>query len=145
MKTCFLFGHADAPESIMNGLETAIENEILNGTTEFVVGSHGRFDRMAVTALRRAKKRHSQITLRVLLAYHPAERPVEVPDGFNGTVYPPIENAPRKIALIKANQYMIKSSDSLICYVCHFGNSRNMLEYAQRQKDISIKNLAGVV
>lgn len=142
MRSCFLFGHADAPQSILPDLIEAIENEVSIGTTVFYVGYHGDFDRMAATALRKVKQRHSGVTATLVLAYHPAERAVEMPADFDGTFYPPLENVPRKVALAKANQYMVRTSDSLICYVRHFGNSRNLLEYAQYLKKISIINLA---
>lgn len=104
-KSCFLFGHADTPQSILPLLEQAIEREVYLGVTVFYVGYHGNFDRMAATALRAVKHRHPGITIMLLLAYHPAERAVEIPIGFDGTFYPPLEGIPRRYALIRANQY----------------------------------------
>lgn len=131
-KSCFMFGHSDAPQSIYPCLEQAIENEVNKGISVFYVGYHGNFDHMAASALRSAKRRHPAITLMLLLAYHPAERFMETPPGFDGTFYPPLEGVPRKYALIRANQYMVKASDSLICFVKHSGNAGNLLEYAER-------------
>ena len=39
---------------------------------------------------------------------------------------------------------MIDTTDFLICYVKHFGNTRNLLEYAQRKKKdgVHIENVA---
>lgn len=131
-KSCFLFGHSDTSQSIYPYLEQAIENEVNKGVSVFYVGYHGNFDHMAASALRSAKRRHPAITLMLLLAYHPAERFMETPPDFDGTFYPPLEGVPRKYALIRANQYMVKASDSLICFVKHSGNARNLLEYAER-------------
>lgn len=81
----------------------------------------------------------------LVLAYHPAEQPIEVPLGFDGTYYPPLEGIPRRYAIVRANQYMVKTADSLICYVRHHGNTRNLLDLATRlanTKDLQIKNLA---
>lgn len=142
MKSCFLFGHADAPQSILPDLIEAIENEVSKGTTVFYVGYHGDFDRMAAAALREIKKKHREVTAILVLSYHPSEQPIEPPYGFDGTFYPPLENTPRRYAIVRANQYMITGSSSLICYVRHFGNSRKLLECAERQKDISIVNLS---
>lgn len=142
MKSCFLFGHADAPQSVLPDLIAAIEVEVSKGTKFFYVGYHGNFDRMAATALRQAKQAHSDITATLVLAYHPAEQPIEPPEGFDGTFYPPLGNTPRKYALMKANQYMVKNSDSIICYVNRFGNAKKLLEYAIKQKNVSITNLA---
>lgn len=140
MRSCFLFGHADAPESVLPDLTAAIEREAAGGTRVFYVGYHGNFDRMAAAALRRVKQKFD-ITAMLVLAYHPAEYPVETPEGFDGTFYPPLEGVPRKAALVRANRHMAASADVIICYVRHYGNSRTLLEYAQR-RGICVINLA---
>lgn len=53
----------------------------------------------------------------------------------------PWKTPPRKAALVRANRYMVGSANSVICYVRHYGNSRTLLEYAQR-RGIAITNLA---
>lgn len=131
-KSCFLFGHSDTSQSIYPYLEQAIENEVNKGVSVFYVGYHGNFDHMAAKALRAIKRRHSGITLMLLLSYHPAEKSIETPSDFDGTFYPPMEGIPRKYALIRSNQYMVKVSDSLICFVKHPGNARSLLEYAKK-------------
>lgn len=144
-KSCFLFGHADTPQSILPLLEQAIEDEVLMGVRIFYVGYHGNFDDLAATALRTVKHRHPEITLMLLLAYHPGERAVELPQGFDGSFYPPLEGIPRRYALIRANQYMVKIADCLICYVRHYGNTRNLLIFATKQtkaRELRIYNLA---
>ncbi len=95
-KSCFLFGNADTPKSILPSLEQAIEEEYSKGITVFYVGYHGDFDRLAATALKAVKHRYSEITLMLVLAYHPADRAVELPLGFDGSFYPPLENIPRR-------------------------------------------------
>ncbi len=132
-KSCFLFGNADTPKSILPSLEQAIEEEYSKGITVFYVGHHGDFDQLAATALRAVKRRYSEITLMLVLAYHPAERAVELPLGFDGSFYPPLENIPRRYAIVRANQYMVKSVDSIICCVRHYGNAEKLLEYAHTQ------------
>lgn len=140
MNACFLFGHADTPLSALPDLVKAIEGAVSEGINVFYVGYHGSFDRMAATALRQCKQKHSDIAAILVLPYHPAEYSVEKPGGFDGTYYPPLENIPRRVALIRANQYMIQSSDRIICYVKHYGNSRNLLAYAQK-RGIPITNI----
>ena len=141
-KSCFLFGHADAPQSILPILEQAVEDEIAHGTSVFYVGYHGNFDRMAACALRAVKQRHSEISLILVLAYHPAEQTIEVPQGFDGTYYPPLEGIPRRYAIIQANQHMVKTANSVVCYVRHHGNTQNLLKLATRQANLRINNLA---
>lgn len=74
MKSCFMFGHADAPETIRPELERMIAYHYTNyGVRDFYVGSRGRFDRMAVTVENRVKENCSDLRIVRLLAYHPAE------------------------------------------------------------------------
>ena len=140
-RSCFLFGHADTPHSILPRLEEAIGQEVSRGTTVFYVGCRGNFDRLAASALRAVKRRHSKITLILCLAYHPAERAEETPPDFDGTFYPPLEGVPRKYAIVRANQYMVRTADSVICYVQHWGNTQKLLDMARRRK-LFVDNLA---
>lgn len=134
MKSCFLFGHRDAPQEIQSAIEAAVEWQYLNyGIRQYYVGSYGSFDRLAASALKVVKKRYQDISLYLLLPYHPAERPVETPEGFDGTFYPPLEKVPRRYAIVRANRYMIETCDSIICYVSRIGNTRALLEYVQRR------------
>lgn len=145
MKSCFMFGHSDCPDTMLPKIEEAIEHYYSRyRVTDFYIGNRGRFDRLAAAAVRNAKQRHPDIRMYLLLAYHPSERPVDLWGGFDGTFYPPLESVPRPYAIIRANQHMIDTTDFLICYVKHFGNTRNLLEYTQRRKKegIHIENVA---
>ena len=115
--------------------------------TCFYVGGYGAFDRIAAAAVKQVKQRYPEITLMLVLPYHPAERPVETPYGFDGTYYPEgMETVPRKFAIVQANKRMVDNVDWLIAYVRHgASNSRKLLEYAQRREKkglIHIINLA---
>ena len=135
MKSCFMFGHGDAPESIMPRIQAAIEAQYRdNGVTVFYVGNRGSFDRMATAAVKQVKQRFPEISLILVLAYHPGERAVDLREGFDGSYYPPLENVPKRYAIVRANQHMIDTVDSVICYVNHVGNTRKLLEYAVRKQ-----------
>ena len=142
-KSCFFIGHREAGPEILPALEAAIEKHISEyGVTEFIVGHYGGFDRLAARALVSAKKRHPEIRLLILIPYHPAERPIETPPGFDGTFYPPgMESVPIRYAIPRANRYMIDHADYLISYAWHpASNARNLLDYAHK-KAICITNL----
>ena len=111
MSTCFFIGHRDAPDSILPSLSAAIETRIVeDGVDQFVVGNYGRFDLLAAQAVRKAKKQHPDILLFYLRPYHPAER-LFTPAGFDGSFYPPgMETVPRKLAIVRANRYMVDNS-----------------------------------
>ena len=95
-KSCFFIGHRETPEEIYPVLCATVEEHIVRyGVTEFIVGHYGCFDGFAAKAVKTAKQAHPEVGLTLLLPYHPAERPIPVPDGFDSTYYPPgMENVP---------------------------------------------------
>ena len=121
--------------------------EIGKDVKDFYVGHYGRFDGMAAKAVITAKLQYPEIKLIMLLPYHPFEQPIPTPKGFYGTLYPDgMEKVPKRFAIVRANQDMVKNSTHLIAYVKHFmGGSGRLLEYAQKRekkKLLSITNLA---
>ena len=148
MKSCFFIGHREADERLLPLLSETIERLITEeGVLFFYVGRYGGFDRIAGTAVKQAKKQHPDIVLKLVLPYHPAERPIEAPDGFDGTFYPEgLENVPKRYLIVRSNRILIDTSDWLIAYVRHgASNSRNLLEYAQRRQKkgwLKIENVA---
>ena len=136
MKSCFFIGHREADERLLPILTAVIERLITEEQVSFFyVGGYGGFDRIAATAVKRMKLQHPEITLMLVLPYHPGERSIETPYGFDGTYYPEgLEKVPRRYAIVRANEIMARQSDWLISYVRHgASNSRRILEYAQKQ------------
>ena len=148
-KSCFFIGHREASEEIYPALYAAVEQHILEyGVTEFIVGHYGGFDRLAASAVKEAKRFYPEVKLILLLPYHPAERPISTPDGFDGTFYPPgMESVPRKIAIVRANRYVVDHVDYLIAYAWHpASNAQELVGYAKRrrsQKRLQITILEG--
>lgn len=137
VKSCFFIGHREASYEIFPGLKEAVEKHIAEyGVTEFIVGHYGGFDRLAAKAVIAAKQMHPEITLSLLLPYHPAERPIEKPEGFDNTYYPPgMEKVPRKIAIVRANRYIVDHVDYLIAYAWHpASNAKSLVEYTQKRE-----------
>ena len=137
MKSCFFIGHREASSEVLPVLTEAVEQHIVEyGVTEFIVGNYGGFDHMAAKAVITAKERHPGITLSMLIPYHPAERPIELPPGFDNTFYPPgMEKVPRRLAIVRANRYMIDHVDYLIAYAWHpASNARELVEYAKKRE-----------
>lgn len=137
-KSCFFVGHREANERLLPRLELEIHRLIQEDNVRyFYVGGYGGFDRIAAAAVKHSKQEHPDITLMLVLPYHPAERTVPIPDGFDGTYYPEgLENTPRRYAIVRTNQIMVDTGNWLVCYVQHgVSNSRNLLEYAQRREE----------
>ena len=147
MRSCFFIGHREADERLLPRLEMVIERLIAEENVRyFYVGGYGGFDRLAAAAVKRAKQKYPDITLMLVLPYHPAVRAVPTPIGFDGTYHPEgLENTPRRYAIVHANHILIDTCDWLVCYVRHgASNSRNLLEYAERRKKkglIQIENI----
>jgi len=145
VKICFFIGHRDAPESVRPLLTEAVERHIIDyGVTEFITGSYGQFDAMAAETVRKAKERHMEVTLTLLIPYYPY--PFDASD-YDGTYYPAgLETVPRPFAIIRANEHMIRTSDFLICYDAgKIGKTREFVAMARRRERkglLRITNLA---
>lgn len=148
MEICFFIGHREAGEGLLPALTAAIERHITEyGVTSFMVGRYGNFDKLAARAVIDAKKRHPEVTLTLLLPYHPFDRPIPTPEGFDGTFYPPgMETVPKRVAIPHANRYMAGHSSHLIAYAWHpASNAREILEAAlkrQKRGEMRVTNLA---
>ena len=148
---CFFIGHRNAPASIYNTVLTEVEHLILTqNINHFVVGHYGTFDHMCATAVTELKTTYPQVTLTMLLPYHPAVHPVHLPSGFDGSLYPFEEHhVPHYAAIVAANHYMIDHSSHLIVYAKYVGsNARNYVDYAMTRVNkglLQIINLADKV
>ena len=144
MKSCFFIGHREASLEVLPALTEAVERHIVEyGVTEFIVGNYGGFDHIAAKAVIATKERYPGITLSMLIPYHPTERPLESPQGFDNTFYPPgMEKVPRRLAIVRANRYMVDHVDYLIAYAWHpASNARDLVEYAKKREQ---RNLISV-
>ena len=144
-KSCFFIGHREADEQLLPRLELEIERLIaLENVRYFYVGGYGGFDRIAASAVKHVKQKYTDITLMLVLPYHPADHPTETPNGFDGTYYPDgLENTPKRYAIMRTNKIMVDTCNYLVCYVNHgASNSRKLLEYAKQRE---IKGLIRII
>lgn len=55
--------------------------------------------------------------------------------GYDETVYPPLESVPKRFAISRRNEWMVRESDIVVAYVTHsWGGAAKTLEYARRKK-----------
>ena len=147
-KSCFFIGHRETPDTVLPLLQETVNRHIeCYGVTEFIVGHYGNFDHLAAKTVVTAKRLYPDITLSMLIPYHPAERPIKKPKDFDNTFYPPgMEHVPRKLAIVRANRYMVEHVDFLIAYAWHpASNARELVEYAERRArsgKIMVSNIA---
>ena len=141
---CFFIEHKDTEESLMPLLDAAVCKHITEyGVTEFIVGQYGAFDRMAAQAVVKAKRDFPSVKLTILAPFHPAERDVKAPKGYDSTFYPPgLETVPKRFAISHTNQYMIRHCDYLIAYAWQPGsNSLRFVKQAKKRPDIVVTEI----
>ncbi len=128
-------GNRHTPSSITDQLTEAVKRHIMEyGVTTFTVGRYGNFDSLVAGVLRDLKKQYTNIKLYLLAPYALTQK-TEVPLAFDGTYFPEgLEKVPLRYAIVQANRYMVQNSDYLITYCHHVGNTRNIVEYAQRRE-----------
>ena len=148
-KICSFAGHSrlSAKESLYEKLLPTIEALITNdGITEFWAGNYGDFDRLSASAVRTLKEKYPEIRLVLVVPYLTSdinEYRDEYSRDFDEIVIADMpENTPKKLGIIKANQYMVNNSEILLCFIEHsFGGAAKTLEYAKK-KGVRVVNLA---
>ena len=117
VKTCCFFGRREVTHNIRDKLTAIIENLITEtGVTEFYVGHQGQFDSMVYSVLKELKAKYPHIRYTVVLAYMPDEHIKEV--YGEDTLFPDgLEFVPKKFAISKRNDWMIRQSGFAVCYV----------------------------
>lgn len=148
-RICFFAGHSSAPDSVYPSLTDTVERHIAEyGVTEFRVGNYGSFDRMALRAVKDAKKRHENVSLYLILPYMPETgRPLPDLGDVDGTIYPQeLDGVPYPFAIVRLNRLMVSDATHLIAYVKHsWGGAAKTLEYAQvrhKRGELTVTNLA---
>ena len=105
---------------------------IQQGADEFFLGGYGHFDFLCASVLREMKKEYPQIRLVLVLPYLNSSMLTE---GYDETVYPPLESVPKRYAIVRRNEWMVRESDAVVAYVIRgFGGAAQTLDYARRKK-----------
>ncbi len=131
MASCTFIGHKDCSDKIKIKLKEMIEELIVNeGVNNFYVGTHGKFDYYAYESLCDLELKYD-IKINVVLAYLNSRE--KFYDNIK-TIFPyGLENTPKRYTIIKRNNYMIKKSQYMICYVNNsFSNAYKFLEIAEK-------------
>ena len=119
--------------------------EIVKGNNvEFFLGGYGRFDEHALEVVIKYKEKHNNTKIIFVTPY--IYKNYYLTTGMKRKVdeiiYPEIEKVPKRIAIIRRNEWMIEKADVVIAYVKYsFGGARMSYDYAFR-KNKKIINLA---
>ena len=126
-------GHSDVtdPDDVRRWLEHTVDDLIQRDAKTFYLGGYGSFDRLAASVLHKVSA--SNPFVESLLVFPYLNREVE--DGlYDGTIYPPLENVPKRLAIIKRNEWMVDHADVIVAYVLHdWGGASTMFRYAIRK------------
>ena len=141
--TCCFAGHRDAPEDCLPLILAAAEELVLKAHIRyFLSGNCGRFDAMCARAVSLLKYKYQEIQNICLLAYPPTNQNHNKRNIFDEVWYPDFEMVPKKFAIPRRNEIMVKYSQYLIAYVVHpWGGAAKTTEFAVRQK-LTVVNLA---
>lgn len=152
-KVCFI-GHRNIYENIREKIKETVENEIKNGCKFFTMGTHGEFDKMALSVCRELRHIYKEIKIEVIITSFKSIEPIIDHDEIFGdekytpyedveTIMYNIEEEHYKRQIIASNRQMIDSCDTLICYVNKKHNpsgAKLAMNYAER-KGLRIINL----
>ena len=118
-------------EKVRKWLYETVEGLIRDGVDCFYLGGYGQFDTMAAGVIRELKQKYPQIRSVLVLPYLGREYDVS---GYDESIYPPIEDVPRRYAISRRNEYMVDNADVVVAYVVYsFGGASKTLEYAERK------------
>ncbi len=110
---------------------------IAEGQVVFYIGGYGNFDRIAYDCAERYKKEVDGTAKIVFVTPYIDEiylkNKTEFWD-FDEVLYPPLETAPKRLSILKRNEYVVEKSDYIVFYVDHnFGGASQALEFAKRK------------
>ncbi len=137
MKTCTFFGHRDASDDIRPALKRVIIELIeKEGVRHFLVGSQGRFDRMALSVLKELAP-HYGFRYEVVLAYLGRQ---EMTEGIPSFIPEGQEQVPCRFAIDRRNFWMVEQSDYVISYTYKVaGGAVKFTRYAEKKGKVVIK------
>ena len=134
--TCTFFGHREFAGDIKEMLTTTLSDLIiLSGVDNFFVGNNGKFDRVVTETLRGLKKNYPHIRISTVSAYMPAGNSAEIFEDNVELIYPEgLELVPKRLAIVKRNEWMIEHSDVVVTYVTYVGGASKFEALAKKRK-----------
>ena len=115
-----------------------------NLACKFYLGGYGDFDSLCLNILKEIKADFPTIELLFITPYlNDNYSKLETAKlYYDGIIYPPLENVPRRFCISKRNEWMVNEADLVIAFVKYsWGGAAKTLEYAKR-KNVEFFNLA---
>ncbi|MCH5211935.1 MAG: DUF1273 family protein [Oscillospiraceae bacterium] len=127
-------GHGEITysEEIRKILYNTVEELINQGADEFLLGGYGSFDLLAAKTVKILKEKYPHIKSILIIPYINRDFDADI---YDCSEYPPIENVPKRFAILKRNEWMARKADVVVAYVQYdWGGAVKTLEYAIRKK-----------
>jgi len=128
-------------DTIQSQLTQELRSLLEQGNHKFYLGGYGDFDLFAAKVLYELKTEYPELESILILPY--LARQVDA-SLYDGTIYPPLENVPKRYAISHRNRWMVDQADMVIACVDHdWGGAAKTLEYAVKKR-LRIINLGGL-
>lgn len=124
--------------------ELLLQNIRKNPTCKFYLGGYGNFDSLCLSILKEIKIDFPNIELLFITPYldNNYSKLENAKLYYDGIIYPPLENVPRRFCISKRNEWMVNEADFVIAFVKYsWGGAAKTLEYAKSKK-VHFYNLA---
>ena len=126
-------------DTIKDRLTRELRSLSAQGTHKFYLGGYGDFDLLAAKVLYELKQEYPETESILILPY--LDRKVDA-SLYDSTIYPPLENVPKRYAISRRNKWMVEQADMVIACVDHdWGGASKTLAMA-RKKKLPVINLA---
>lgn len=145
--TVGFFGHSKI--TLTNEEHNRLENIIINilennACVKFFLGGYGFFDYACANILKNLKGKYDNSETIFITPYINESylKNKFINDLYDDCIYPPLENSPKKYAIIKRNYWIADNCDFLIFYTIYsFGGAYKVYQYAKR-KNIKLINIS---
>ena len=114
-------------------LLSILQSQVGNDHVDFYLGGYGSFDSFARECCRKFQSEHTNASLVFVTPYLEIDKFKQ--DLYDESVYPPLEDKPRKFAISYRNKWMVENADLVIAYVNHSsGGAYTTYQHAKRKK-----------
>ena len=120
--------YCDIKKRVISELEALISE----GADTFLLGGYGDFDTLCAVAVRELKEKYPHIRSVLVIPY--IDRTFDKA-LYDESMYPDIENVPKRFAISYRNKEMVKRADALVAYITHeFGGAYTTYKFAKSKK-----------
>ena len=127
------FGHSKyfAESGDEERLVSLLEEITRGQRVDFYLGGYGAFDAFARKCAQIYKEKHLNARLFLVVPY--LDGRLEGENRYDEILYPALERVPKKYAIIKRNEWMVRQADYVVAYVkTHYGGAYKALFYAHK-------------